>query len=339
MMLEVMDGYLSECDSRLRELLGGLGYLFARPEPREVFQVLVDGMLSQLEKKNGWTLARHAGHTHPGRVQSFLNRGAWSAEDLEAEIRRYVVAELGSPDACLIIDDTQIIKKGTMSVGVAPHHCDSTNQTENCQVTVLMTYAGPDGHAVIGHRLYLPARWTSDRQRCRKAGVPDTVGFATKLDLAIELLAEALNAGVPFRWVAMDGGYGQYAQIRNWCAAHGLPYIAAVCSTLPLVQASTPSDHNTITCAKDLLDTFNETDFERHSCGEGAKDQRFYDWAFVGLTDNPRVKDEHPADGFTHTLLVRRSIDSPDDITFFLAHAPTSTPIPTLVVGTGPARG
>src|SRR5512139_422188 len=279
MMLKVMDGYLSECDERLREWLGSLGHLFARPEPREVFTALVDGMLSQLEKKNGWTLAQHAGHTHPGRIQSFLNRGAWRAEDLEAEIRRYVVAELGCPDACLIIDDTQIIKKGTRSVGVAPQHCGSTNQTENCQVTVLLTYAGADGHAVIGHRLYLPARWTEDRQRCRTAGVPDTVGFATKLDLAVELLAEARDARVPFRWVATDGGYGQYPQIRNWCAAEHLPYIAAVCSTLPLLQTS--PTRTPISCAKDLLPTLDEADFERRSCGEGAKGQRFYDWAFI----------------------------------------------------------
>jgi len=334
-MLKVMDGYLSECDTRLREWLGSLGHLFARPEPREVFAALVEGMLSQLEKKNGWTLAQHAGHTHPGRIQSFLNRGAWSAEDLESEIRRYVVAELGCRDACLIIDDTQIIKKGTRSVGVAPQHCGSTNQTENCQVTVLLTYAGADGHAVIGHRLYLPARWTEDRDRCRAARIPATVGFATKLDLAVELLTEAVDAKVPFGWVAMDGGYGQYAQIRNWCAARRLPYIAAVCSTLPLVQISAPSRRTSISCAKDLLPTLGEGDFERRSCGEGSKGQRFYDWAFVEMAGNLRVKDERPAEGFTHTLLIRRSVADPSDITFFLAHAPVATPIPVLVVGAG----
>jgi SRSO17 transposase len=333
MMLKVMDGYLSECDARLREWLDSLGHLFARPEPREVFAALVEGMLSRLEKKNGWTLAQHAGHTHPGRIQSFLNRGAWNADDLEAEIRRYVVAELGCPDAVLVIDDTQIIKKGTRSVGVAPQHCGSTNQTENCQVTVLLTYAGTDGHAVIGHRLYLPARWTEDRDRCREAGIPDTVGFATKLDLAVELLAEALDAQVPLRWVAMDGGYGQYPQIRNWCASRALSYIAAVCSTLPLVQIS--PTRTAITCAKDLLATLGAGDFERRSCGQGAKGQRFYDWAFIELASNLRVKDERPADGFTHTLLVRRSVADPSDLTFFLAHAPVATPLPALVVGAG----
>ena len=145
-MLEVMDGFLSESEVRLRALTSNLGHLFARPEPRELFHTLVEGMLSNLERKNGWTLAQRAGH---------------------------------------------IIKKGDRSVGVAPHYCGATNSTENCRVTVLMTYAGA---------------------RCRQAGIPVGVGFATKLDLAVQLLAEAIEAEVPFGWVAMDGGYGQYTQ-------------------------------------------------------------------------------------------------------------------------------
>lgn len=330
-----MDEFLSECDSRLRELTNGLGHLFARPEPREIFHALVEGMLSKLEKKNGWTLAQRAGHSHPGRVQTFLCRGAWSAAALEAEIRQYVVAELGSPQAFLIIDDTQIIKKGTRSVGVAPQHCGSTNQTENCQVTVLLTYAADLGHAVIGHRLYLPRRWTEDPARCRAAGVPPDIGFATKLDLAIELLDEALTARVPFGWIAMDGGYGQYAQVRNWCTARRLPYIAAVTSTLPLAQISTPPGRAPITSPRQLLATLPDTDFERRSCGAGAKGQRYYDWAFIELASNLRVTDETPAAGFAHTLLVRRSTSNPDETRFFLAHAPHHTPMPTLVSGAG----
>jgi SRSO17 transposase len=118
-----------------------------------------------------------------------------------------------------------MIKKGDKSVGVAPQHCGATNQIENCQVAVMLTYAGPGGHAFIGHRLYLPKRWTDDPARCREAGIPERVGFATKLDQAIELLAEALAAKVPFAWATMDGGYGQYPQVRNWMAGQSLQYV------------------------------------------------------------------------------------------------------------------
>jgi SRSO17 transposase len=107
-ILDALEGQLSEWDRALRSLIGRVGCLFFRPEPREVFTGLVEGLLSDLEKKNSWTLAQRAGHTHPGRMQSFLCRGAWSAQGLEAEVRRYLVEELGSPEAVLIVDDTQI---------------------------------------------------------------------------------------------------------------------------------------------------------------------------------------------------------------------------------------
>lgn len=99
---------------------GGGG--FTRPEPREIFEQMVTGLLSPLPKKNGWTLAEHAGHTHPGRVQTFLSRGAWDADELEGHVRDLVVEEMGDPDAVLVIDDTQMVKKGSKSVGVAPQH-------------------------------------------------------------------------------------------------------------------------------------------------------------------------------------------------------------------------
>jgi SRSO17 transposase len=331
MIFEVMDGLVDGWESRLRELIGRMGHLFARPEPWEVFGDLVEGLLSDLEKKNGWTLAQRAGHTHPGRMQSFLCRGAWSADDLEAEVRDYVVEHLGDPDGVLIIDDTQMIKKGDKSVGVAPQHCGLTNQIENCQVAVMLTYAGPAGHAFIGHRLYLPKRWTGDPARCREAGIPARVGFATKLDQAIELLGEALTAQVPFRWVTMDGGYGQYPQVRNWMAARSLQYVVATSAALPLTQVSVIPGTIAITRADDLLPRVAEGEWQRRSCGEGSKGQRFYDWALVGFGGNLHVSDETPADGYAHTLLIRRSITDPDDVTYFLAHAPNPTPATTLI--------
>jgi SRSO17 transposase len=325
-MLDVLEGQLSEWDRALRSLIGRVGYLFSRPEPREVFTGLVEGLLSDLEKKNGWTLAQRAGHTHPGRMQSFLCRGAWSAQGLEAEVRRYVVEELGSPEAVLIVDDTQIIKKGRMSVGVAPQHCGMTNQTENCQVAVMLTYASAAGHAFIGHRLYLPARWTDDPARCRAAGIPAEVGFATKPEQAVELLGEAIEAGVPFGWVAMDGGYGQYATVRHWCRDRSLRYVLAVPRDLALVDAAGATIR-----ADQLLTTVKPHCWERRSCGEGAKGQRFYDWACLAV----RVKDEDPAPGFAHTLLIRRSISDPSEVAYFLVHAPHETAMPAMVAVAG----
>lgn len=234
MMLDVLDAEVTALDAELRAFTDGVADLFSRPEPRVVFHDLIAGLLSDVPKKNGWTIAEQAGHGHPGRIQTFLSRGAWSAQALEAVVRERVVAALGDAEGVLVVDDTQMIKKGTKSVGVAPQHCGATNQTENCQVAVMLSYTTERGHAFIGHRLYLPERWTSDRERCREAGIPDEVAFATKPAQAVELISEAIEAQVPFGWVAVDGGYGQYATLRHYLREQHLRYVAAVPSSFPL---------------------------------------------------------------------------------------------------------
>jgi SRSO17 transposase len=303
--------------------------VFSRPEPREIFAQLVAGLLSALPKKNGWTLAEYAGHAHPGRVQTFLSRGAWDAVELEDHVRDLVVEEMGDPDAVLIVDDTQMIKKGSKSVGVAPQHCGATNQIENCQVVVMATYAAAGGHAFIGHRLYLPERWTSDPDRCREAGIPTNVEFATKPEQAVELLQEADEAGMPFGWIAADGGYGQYRVVRDWCTSRSRRYVVAVPSSQPLARVHAIAGQQQVKRVDDLLP--RATRWERRSCGHGSKGERFYDWAFFTIT----LPDEPPADGFEHTLLIRRSIADPSQVAYFLAHAPAATAVKDMVAVAG----
>jgi SRSO17 transposase len=295
--------------------------VFARPEPREVFGQLVAGLLSLLPKRNGWTVAEYAGHSPPGRVQTFLSRGAWDGGELEERVRDLVVEEMGDPEAVLIVDDTQLIKKGLRSVGVAPQHCGSTNQIENCQVVVMLTCAAVGGHAFIGHRLYLPERWTSDPGRCREAGIPKDVQFATKPEQAVELLAEADDAKVPYRWVAVDGGYGQYRVVRDWCTSRSRRYVVAVPSSQSLARVHAIGGQREVKRVDDLLD--RATRWERRSCGHGSEGERFYDWAFFTVP----LPDEPAAEGFEHTLLIRRSIAEPTEIGYFLVHVPTATPV------------
>ena len=67
-----------------------------------------------------------------------------------------------------------------------------------------MAYASSRGRALVDRELYLPASWTADRDRCRRAGVPEEVGFATKPALALGMLARAWEAGVRTGWVTAD---------------------------------------------------------------------------------------------------------------------------------------
>jgi SRSO17 transposase len=153
------------------------GSLFTRPEPRATFADLVRGLLADVPRKNSWQLAEHAGHGSAYRLEWLLNGAKWDADALRDRVRDYVVATLGAEDGVLIADDTQVIKKGDKSVGVAPQHCGATGQTENCQVMPMLSYASGRGHAFIDRALYLPRRWTDDPQRCAAAGVPAGRGF------------------------------------------------------------------------------------------------------------------------------------------------------------------
>ncbi|MFM9610867.1 transposase [Streptomyces niveiscabiei] len=63
---------------------------------------------------------------------------------------------MGDQAAALVLDDTQVIEKGTKSVGVAHQHCGVTGDVRNCQVMVMLTCAAPGGHTFYDRRLYLP---------------------------------------------------------------------------------------------------------------------------------------------------------------------------------------
>jgi SRSO17 transposase len=104
----------------------------------------------------------------------------------------------------LVVDETGDLKKGTATAGVQRQYTGTAGRTENAQVAVYLSYAGRGGHALIDRELYLPRSWSGDPARCRAAGIPDTVEFATKPALARAMIARALDAGIPAAWVTGD---------------------------------------------------------------------------------------------------------------------------------------
>ncbi|CCH19708.1 Transposase (fragment) [Micromonospora lupini str. Lupac 08] len=147
-------------------------------------------------------------------MQRLLRWADWDVDAVRDDVRDYVVEHLGDPAGVLIVDDTGFLKKGTRSAGVQRQYSGTAGRTENCQVGAFLAYRSAKGHALIDRQLYLPASWTDDRDRCRAAGIPDAVQFATKVQMAREMLARALDAGVPVGWVTMDEAYGQSKSLR-----------------------------------------------------------------------------------------------------------------------------
>ncbi len=306
MLVDVAPEHVDAWAEELAQLTSGMGHLFARPEPREVFADLVEGLLSDLGRKNGWTMAERAGHATPHRIQKFLGEASWDVDALLGEVQDYIAIHLGHEQATLVLDDTQVIKKGTRSVGVAHQHCGATGDVRNCQVMVMLTYAAEAGHTFYDRRLYLPAAWASDLERRRDAGVPEDITFATKPHLGIAMLQTALARKLPFAWVAADADYGKDPALRAFLHDHALPYVLAVPVTLPLAGPPGKPCQPAVTQAGELLHYAASRDqWERRSQGEGSKGQRYYDWTWFEVT----LPNQEPAEGFAHHLLIRRSTD------------------------------
>lgn len=297
--------------------------VFHRPEPRLIFEEMTGALLADMRRKNGWTLSERAGRTGPGVFQTFLCRGAWDPQELIEATRQLLAEDFADPGAALVIDDTQFLKKGTKSVGVAHQHYGPTNGTANCQTVVTAVYIRPDGgHCYVGHRLYLPIRWAQDPQRRCEAHVPKEITFATKLDQAIDLVQELSASPLPFAWVLVDGGYGQHPSFRRRLTATGRRWVAAVRCDQPVLTRLHRYQ------VQELPRLLGEQDWEERSCGDGAHGARFSHWAAVPV----ELPGEPAADGFEYTLLLRRTAKDTD---YWLVHAPVLTSVPDMITAVG----
>jgi SRSO17 transposase len=211
----------------------------------------------------------------------------------------------------LIVDETGFLKKGTKSAGVQRQYSGTAGRVENCQLGVFLAYATGKGRTLIDRELYLPKSWTGDRDRCREAGVPDDVEFATKATLAQQMLDRALTAGVPAAWVTADEAYGQDYKFRTWCEQHRIGYVVAVprSQSVPLSLDTQITQIGGSRRADDLVARAPEQAWKRRSAGPGVKGERFYDWAVASLFPS-----EHAPPGWGRWLLVRRQILTPAQI-------------------------
>src|SRR5690242_2050119 len=163
----------------LFQLHARLAPRFARPEPRRRTLLYLQGLVSDIARKNGWQLAEFAGEEHPTGMQRLLSQAVWDTDGVRDDLRRYVLEQLGSEFAVLVIDETSFPKRGTKSAGVGWQYCGTTGQVENCQVGVFLSYVTRRGHALIDRELYLPLDWCEDMERRQTAHIPEAVRFQT----------------------------------------------------------------------------------------------------------------------------------------------------------------
>lgn len=286
---------------------------FGRFEPRRRAAAYLRGLLSPIERKNGWQLAEAAGDRTPDGVQEFLSRTRWDADVVRDDLQAYVVEQFGDADAVLVLDETGFLKKGKKSAGVARQYSGTAGRVENSQIGVFLGYASRHGSVLLDRALYLPKDWAKDRMRRAEAHIPNEVTFATKPMLGLAMLERARAAGVPFAWIIGDSVYGGVYALRQWAEQHRCGYVLTV----------TSKQHLGLRPVSAWIEDLGEADWQRLSAGDGAKGPRLYDWAYRPYAGG--------AKGFRCGLLVRQSIADPSEITFYLTHAPEGTTLEALV--------
>jgi SRSO17 transposase len=303
--------------AELERLLARFGRLFARAEPRGQAGRYLEGLLGPVERKNGWQLAEAIGDARPWRTQRVLSHVLWDEEAARDLCREHVVGRLGARDAVLVVDETAFVKKGRHSAGVARRYCGTLGKVETRQVGVFLAYGSRKGHALIDRRLYLPEAWAGDAERRRAAKIPDEVPFRTKPEIAREMVARALDAGVPCDWVLGDEVYGADRRLRTMLEERGKPYVLAIRGNDRLdaeLDGGVGRDE-----AAALARALPPRAWRRLSAGAGTKGERLYDWARVRLVPPPAAGDAPPRERW---LLVRRSVTDPADLAYFAVLAP-----------------
>ena len=267
----LLRGLLPRLETFLEPFVGSLCCAEQRTNARHY----VSGLLSDLKSKDAESIAYLHDRERQG-LQKFIGQASWDHEPLIAELARQVGQRLGEPGGVLIFDPSAFVKQGKKSVGVQRQWCGRLGKVENCQVGVFLGYASHAGHALVDSRLYLPREWTKDRKRMSEAGVPREVRFATRHELALQML-DLHGRLLPHRWVAGDDEMGRSSWFRQQLRQRGERYLLAVPSNT-LVRDLVPPDPPYSGQGRRRRTPFMRADVWRAALAEG-------DWETVEVRD------------------------------------------------------
>jgi SRSO17 transposase len=312
----------------LRQVKADLQSLFAHPSVGASAAAFLDGVLGPERRKTGWMRAEAAGDSGPWRQQAVLGRSHWDADALRDMVRAYALETLASPGAVLVIDETGFLKQGQHSCGVGRQYPGSAGKIASCQIGVFAAYVSDKGCAFIDRQLYLPKDWINDAIRRQAAHVPNSLHFVTKPEIAAQMIARALAAGVPFDWVAADTIYGVGA-IEMQLRRAGKGYVLGAHATDQF--SSWIGKPDVAGTAEQIAQELAPGAWKRLSAGDGTKGARLYDWAYIELADLEAEEYNDDLTGlWTRGLLIRRNL-SDGDLAFFSTWCPAGTSIEELV--------
>jgi SRSO17 transposase len=319
----------------LRRLAGFIErYLpwFYRKEQRHWAVVVLEGRLSNLERKTNEPIARQAQQPRKP-VQKFVGAGQWRDQALLGELRRHVDEVWGDDEAVLIFDGSGFVKKGDDSCGVARQWCGRLGKIDNCQVGVFTAYASCYGQTLVDAQLYLPQDWAADAERRTQCHVPDDVTFQEKWRLALTQWQRCRT--LPHAWVTADDEFGRVTEFRQTLRRGGERYVVDVpCNTL---VRDLEGPHEVGPTGRRRLPPFEQAQawaarqpasaWKKLQVRAGEKG-----WLVVrALTRLVQTKDEEGRVGRVERLLIVRPVDHAADKTYALSNALSGVSLAELV--------
>ena len=336
---------------RLDQYLARFEDCFSRCDTREHLAVYVNGQLSDLAQKSVEPMALAAGMA-PRTLQEFLARYKWDENALRQRLHHLVARDHACPHGIGLIDETSDTKKGVKTPGVQRQHCGAVGKRDNCIVTVHLGYAADDFHTLLDGELFLPESWSKDRPRCREAGIPDTMVYRPKTEIALELYDRAVTHGVRFEWLTFDEWYGAKPAFLQSLDARGQKFVGEVhkgvlawakrprVTERPYRRGKRGRSRRTprliaggpkLMTVGDMLRhhaPLRDREWARYRIKDGEKGPMV--WEAKSIPIYPRNEDGLPQR--TYRLVVARNVLAPDEVKYFVSNAPLDTPLPTLLL-------
>lgn len=302
--------------SNLAELHQRLRPCFARVQPFTQAGKYLAALVSDLPRKNGWTIAEHAGDHTPDRTQRLLNHAVWDTEQAMQVVRGYVAQHLGAaPLVVAALDESGQEKTGQATAGVKRQYMGCAGRIANGVNTVYCSYATDGGHALVGARLYVPAEQLADQARRAALGIGADVAFRTKPQLALDICRDMLADHTMPPWAAGDEVYGRSGELREFLENNEVGYVLRVGCALT-VELLAGARLRADTVVRRYLSS--ATRWQVCSVA-GSKGERRYAWAWVA-TASPR-----------HVLLIRKHLDS-GELAYHYCYIPPARPITLMIL-------
>jgi SRSO17 transposase len=336
---------------RLTDYLSRFADCFRRRDTRDHLSVYVQGQLSDLPQKSVEPIALKAG-VPPRTLQEFLASYRWAEDGLRKRLHEIVADEHASPRSIGIIDETSDTKKGVKTPGVQRQYCGTVGKQDNCIVTVHLGYAADDFHCLVDGELFLPESWSEDRERCREAGIPDTMVYRPKTEIALELYDRSVSHGIGFEWLTFDEWYGSKPPFLRALAERGQKFVGEVHKDFtawteaprtterpyrrggrgrsrrtPRVAAGSRvpmSVGNMMRYHRPL----REQQWQRYRIKDGTKGPMV--WEIKHLLIYPKNEEGLPA--APYHLIVARNVLDPKEIKYFVSNAPPETSVQTMLL-------